>query len=66
MDRVAAAAVEVAATGDEGRTLRRAGSFGVLPAEIATPLAMVLNELLLNAVEHGFPERRTDRGTARW
>jgi two-component sensor histidine kinase len=26
----------------------------VLSAEIAMPLAMVLNELLLNAVEHGF------------
>ena len=33
---------------------RREGSFGILPAEIATPLVMVLNELLLNAVEHGF------------
>ena len=27
----------------------------VLPAEIATSLVMVLNELLSNAVEHGFP-----------
>jgi len=26
----------------------------VLPAEIATSLVMVLNELLINAVEHGF------------
>ena len=26
----------------------------MLPAEVATPLVMVLNELLLNAVEHGF------------
>ena len=34
--------------------MRREGTFGVLPAEIATPLVMVLNELLLNAVEHGF------------
>ena len=40
--------------------LRRASSFGVLPAEVATPLAMVLNELLLNAVEHGFPGGETD------
>ena len=31
-------------------------SFGVLPAEMATSLVMVLNELLINAVEHGFPE----------
>ncbi|KWW99393.1 ATPase [Carbonactinospora thermoautotrophica] len=37
---------------------RREGSFGVLTAEIATPLAMVLNELLQNALEHGLPEGR--------
>ena len=35
--------------------MRREGSFGVLPAEIATSLVMVLNELLINSVEHGFP-----------
>jgi len=53
VDRVASAAAEVAAP--ESRvTLRRDGKFGILPAEIATPLVMVLNELLLNAVEHGF------------
>ena len=47
--------------------LRREGTFGVLPAEIATPLVMVLNELLLNAVEHGFAAARaaaTRRGGA--
>jgi two-component sensor histidine kinase len=38
--------------------LRRNGSFGVLPAEVATPLAMVLTELLQNAVEHGVGELR--------
>jgi two-component sensor histidine kinase len=32
----------------------RVGSFGVLPAEVATPLAMVLSELVHNAVEHGY------------
>jgi two-component system, sensor histidine kinase PdtaS len=32
----------------------RSGSFGTLPADVATPLAMVLTELLQNAVEHGF------------
>jgi two-component sensor histidine kinase len=31
----------------------REGSFGELPAEIVTPLAMALGELLQNAVEHG-------------
>jgi two-component system, sensor histidine kinase PdtaS len=35
-------------------TVRRTGTFGVLPAEVATPLAMVLTELLQNAAEHGF------------
>ncbi len=53
VDRVAAAAVEVAAP-ESTIVLRREGTFGVLPAEVATPLAMALNELLLNAVEHGF------------
>jgi two-component sensor histidine kinase/PAS domain-containing protein len=54
VDRVASAATEVAAT-EQHVGMRRQGSFGVLPAEIATSLVMVLNELLLNAVEHGFP-----------
>ena len=31
------------------------GDPGELPAEIATPLAVVLNELLQNAAEHAFP-----------
>jgi two-component sensor histidine kinase len=53
VDRVAAAAVEVAAP-ESTVVMRREGTFGVLPAEVATPLVMVLNELLLNAVEHGF------------
>lgn len=57
VDRVAAAAAEVAVP-DVTVTMRRDGSFGQLPAEVATPLAMVLNELLLNAVEHGFPAGR--------
>jgi two-component sensor histidine kinase len=33
-----------------------AGDGGVLPATIATPLAVVLTELLQNAVDHAFPE----------
>ena len=32
---------------------RREGSFGELPAEIATPLALILTELIHNAIEHG-------------
>ncbi len=32
------------------------GEAGELPAELATPLAVVLTELLQNAVEHAFPD----------
>lgn len=59
VDRVATAATEVAATSFPVR-MRREGTFGVLPAEIATSLVMVLNELLINAVEHGFPAPEDD------
>ena len=34
----------------------RIGTFGLLPAEVATPLAMVLTELVQNAAEHAFPD----------
>jgi two-component sensor histidine kinase len=53
VDRVAAAAGEVA-TDQSKVSMRREGTFGILPAEVATPLVMVLNELLLNAAEHAF------------
>jgi two-component sensor histidine kinase len=53
VDRVAATATEVAMP-ESTVALRREGTFGVLPAEIATPLVMILNELLQNAVQHGF------------
>jgi two-component sensor histidine kinase len=32
------------------------GNAGLLPGEIATPLAVVLNELMQNAVDHAFPD----------
>ena len=35
--------------------VRREGRFGMLVSEQATPLAMVVMELLQNAVEHGYP-----------
>ena len=44
--------VEVARRGEQVK-VRRTGSFGLLRAEDATPLALVLTELLTNAVEHG-------------
>jgi len=37
-------------------SFRVEGEAGDLPATIATPLAVVLTELLQNSVEHGFPE----------
>ncbi len=49
-DRVSTMVAEM--SGASARA-RREGSFGVLPADLATPLALVLNELLQNAVEHG-------------
>ncbi|MFL6022278.1 MAG: sensor histidine kinase [Marmoricola sp.] len=39
--------------------LRRTGSFGTLASDAATPLAMVLTEVLQNAMEHGFPTGRS-------
>jgi two-component sensor histidine kinase len=36
--------------------LRVEGEAGALRAEVATPLAVILTELLQNAVRHGFPE----------
>jgi two-component sensor histidine kinase len=44
----------VAVMTDSAVSVSRRGSFGVLPAEIATPLAMALSELVHNAVEHGY------------
>jgi two-component system, sensor histidine kinase PdtaS len=37
--------------------MQREGEVGVLPAVMATPLVMVLTELVANALEHGFAER---------
>jgi two-component system, sensor histidine kinase PdtaS len=43
------------------------GTFGMLPASIATPLALVLTELLQNALQHGLtrpcPDARDDAPT---
>jgi two-component sensor histidine kinase len=53
-DRVLAMVGEMS---PDGRVrLRRTGNFGTLPAEIATPLALVVTELLGNAVEHAYPD----------
>ena len=54
VDRLVPIIVEVAATEARAR-VRRVGSFGVIGAELATPLVMVLAELVQNALEHGHP-----------
>ncbi|MGZ6825829.1 MAG: sensor histidine kinase [Mycobacteriales bacterium] len=56
-DKVLAMCAEVATTGSPVQVVR-SGSFGVLAAEVATPLSMVLTELVQNAVEHAYPDGR--------
>jgi two-component sensor histidine kinase len=59
-DKVLAMCADVAATG-RPVTVERQGSFGVLGAQRATSLAMVLTELVQNAVEHAYPEGQGGR-----
>jgi two-component sensor histidine kinase len=55
-DQVLAMCAEVAAPESQVTVVRR-GEFGVLAADVATPLAMVLTELVQNAVEHAAASR---------
>ncbi|MET0729036.1 MAG: histidine kinase N-terminal domain-containing protein [Acidimicrobiales bacterium] len=41
---------------DRPISFRVEGDAGILPAEVATPASVVLNELLQNAIDHAFPE----------
>src|SRR6266700_954953 len=62
-DRVAMMAGEVSAA--EVRVIPKiTGSFGQLSAAVATPVAMVLTELLQNALQHGFsgPQAAREQG----
>jgi two-component system, sensor histidine kinase PdtaS len=55
-DRLRLMVAEVSSSGADVRSSRE-GSFGTLTAETATPLAMVLTEVLQNSVQHGFAGR---------
>jgi two-component system, sensor histidine kinase PdtaS len=61
VDRLLGMIGEVAATEDDRVVLVREGSFGELTADVATPLVMVLTELMQNAVEHAFEGRTGGR-----
>ena len=52
VDRSLRLAADVASAGNSVNTLR-SGTFGMVPAVDATALALVLTELVTNAVEHG-------------
>jgi two-component sensor histidine kinase len=57
---------ETVSSDDEGVRFEVQGDAGALPGEVATSLAVVLNELMQNAVDHAFPHDDPDaraRGT---
>jgi len=56
-DRVLKLIAEVASSHNTTVHPKSSGSFGVLPSEYATPLALALTELVTNAVEHGLSGR---------
>lgn len=56
IDRSFLLVAEVAASDSRIKT-QRLGSFGSIPSEYATSLALVLNELVTNAIEHGLQGR---------
>jgi two-component system, sensor histidine kinase PdtaS len=57
VDRLLVMLSDVMGSADRIR-VRRTGSFGEIPAEVATALVLVLTELVQNAIEHAFPEDR--------
>ena len=56
-DRVLLLIAEVASTHSTTVRPKKTGTFGTLPSEYATPLALALTELVTNAVEHGLAGR---------
>ncbi|SDO26477.1 Two-component sensor histidine kinase, contains HisKA and HATPase domains [Nakamurella panacisegetis] len=59
VDKLVPIVAEVASAETRAR-VKRIGSFGIIGAELATPLVMVLAEVVQNALEHGYREPRTD------
>jgi two-component sensor histidine kinase len=61
-DRLGRMVTDVSAVGEQVR-VARSGTFGVLASETATALAMVVTEVLQNAVEHAYGPGETGRIT---
>jgi two-component sensor histidine kinase len=57
VDRLLRMLSDVMGSADRVR-LSRSGTFGDVPAEVATALVLVLTELVQNALEHAFPDAR--------
>jgi len=57
LERVLMLVAEVASGTNPVVKPKSMGSFGILPSEYATPLSLVLTELVTNAVEHGLKGR---------
>jgi two-component sensor histidine kinase/PAS domain-containing protein len=55
LDKVIPMVGDVAAAETQVK-VRRSGTFGVVSAELAAPLVMVLTELVQNAIEHAYPQ----------
>ncbi len=51
-------AVDLATMRDQHIDINFLGKFGMMPAQDATPLSLVLTELITNSIEHGFEGRR--------
>jgi two-component sensor histidine kinase len=58
VDKVIPVVGDVAAAESQVK-VRKLGQFGVVSAEVATPLVMVLTELVQNAVGHAYPPGRS-------
>lgn len=55
--------LDVSDTGEGRVVAERIGSFGSVPGAMATPLAMVITELVQNAVTHGYGPSTRSAGT---